>query len=196
MAQGAILVRELAYRVFLSAEKQEATDPKRACQSFLAAISFLQVYRGVFLEDPTALGLEEEERTEELGQVEEKSKYAKWRVVEIKKQLLMADNEKNRVTSPKSTVVSPKMSSIPQAPQTQIPQAQIQSPQIFPTTTLASANSSSPTLLYDPKVLNECEKHARHAISALNFDDIQTAADNLRAALNILEPLLKKNTIE
>ena len=86
MTQGAIYVRELAYRVFLSAEKQEASPStlKKSLQSYLAAVNFLQVYRGIFLDDPSVLELGEEERTSELTQIDEKSKYAKWRIVEIK----------------------------------------------------------------------------------------------------------------
>lgn len=182
MTQGAIYVRELAYRVFLSAEKQESSPStlKKAPQSYLAAINFLQVYRGVFLEDPSALELSEEERTDELTQIDEKSKYAKWRIIEIKKQL-MNSNSSNLPMSYKSSSFTPPAPT--QTPTQTSPQPYHQ--------TVPQVSSPPPALLYDPKVLADCEKYARHAISALNFDDVETAADNLRTALKVLQPYLK-----
>ncbi|ORX77108.1 DUF605-domain-containing protein [Anaeromyces robustus] len=41
---------------------------------------------------------------------------------------------------------------------------------------------------YDPAVLMDAQKHSRFAISALQYDDVQTAIKNLRIALNLLEP--------
>lgn len=45
---------------------------------------------------------------------------------------------------------------------------------------------------YDPKVLTNAQKHARFAISAIQYDDIETAVDNLQKALKYLEPYLKR----
>lgn len=223
MTQGAIYVRELAYRVFLSAEKQESSPStlKKALQSYLAAVNFLQVYHGVFLEDSTILELGEEERTSELAQIEEKSKYAKWRIVEIKKQLTSNQSIESIPTSPQTSFTGlntqtqpvnvnhvptspqapqypqyPKVSESPQYPKvsesTQYPSVS-QSPQIPQYPPHVSPPATSPVgLLYDPKILSDCEKHARHAISALNFDDVESAADNLRTALKLLQPYLKK----
>lgn len=196
MTQGAIYVRELAYRVFLSAEKQESSPStlKKALQSYLAAVNFLQVYRGVFLEDPSVLDLGVEERTSELAQIDEKSKYAKWRIMEIKKQLTsiqLTESSESIPTSPQSSVyrASP-VNHVPNVPQVQVPlpSAATASPIV------AAYPSTSPVaLLYDPKVLGNCEKLARHAISALQFDDVESAADNLRNALKLLQPYLKEN---
>lgn len=41
---------------------------------------------------------------------------------------------------------------------------------------------------YDPKVLSNAQKHARFAISAIQYDDIEAAVDNLKRALKYLEP--------
>ena len=200
LTQGAIYVREFAYRVFLSAEKQDSSPSniKKVLQSYLAAVNFLQVYRGVFLEDPSVLDLSDEEAADELKQVDEKSKFAKWRILEIKKQLMTDNITRNTAntanTSPNTTNYQspPIQTSKLSEPSHSIPQ-QPQSPQQIYTAQATSQISSPPALLYDPKVLSECEKQARHAISALNFDDVETAAVNLRAALNTLQPYLKEN---
>ena len=41
---------------------------------------------------------------------------------------------------------------------------------------------------YDPAVLMDAQKHSRFAISALQYDDVQTAIKNLKIALSLLEP--------
>lgn len=210
-------MRELAYRVFLSAEKQESSPStlKKSLQSYLAAINFLQVYRGVFLEDPSAMDLSEEERADELTQIDEKSKYAKWRIIEIKKQITNTstsetisstvinnnnnddNNSRNISNLPMSyrspppvsphqpTISPPQLASIhdTSVPKSETPASTIPQPQ---------QQSSPPALLYDPKVLADCEKYARHAISALNFDDVESAAENLRTSLKLLQPYLKE----
>lgn len=200
LTQGAIYVREFAYRVFLSAEKQESSPStvKKALQSYLAAVNFLQVYRGVFLEDPSVLDLSEDEAADELKQVDEKSKFAKWRIVELKKQLNnnttvnAANMSANLAIHPSPTQQMFEQSHSfpqPQQPQQKSPPPPQAHPQIYS----ESKVSSPPALLYDPKVINECEKFARHAISALNFDDVETAAESLRSALKTLQPYLKEN---
>ena len=40
----------------------------------------------------------------------------------------------------------------------------------------------------DYKSLQQAQKHAKFAISALNYDDVKTALDQLRKAIEILEP--------
>jgi hypothetical protein len=186
----------LAYRVFLSAERLESAPEtlKKAPQSYLAALNFLQIYRGVFLEDGTdEIGLGPAERSEEIAQVDEKSKYAKWRIIEIKKSLVKAKD------SPMSPSISdyttqPQSQSQPQQPQVQMTQSPIQSQtqphSIQSQVQSPTINQLSPVLAHDPKIVSECERHARHAISALNFDDFETAAENLKTALKILQPLL------
>ena len=194
MTQGAIYVRELAYRVFLSAEKQEASPStlKKSLQSYLAAVNFLQVYRGIFLDDPSVLELGEEERTSELTQIDEKSKYAKWRIVEIKKRLISNQSIESIPTSsqgPSANVQSQYQHGQNHvSPVNHLP---ILSPVYSPPP--ATSPTSPGALLYEPKVLRDCEKHARHAISALQFDDVESAADNLRMALKLLQPYLRES---
>jgi vacuolar protein sorting-associated protein VTA1 len=54
------------------------------------------------------------------------------------------------------------------------------------------SSASGGTYTYDPKVLTNAQKHARFAISAIQYDDIETAVDNLKKALKYLEPYQKK----
>jgi vacuolar protein sorting-associated protein VTA1 len=53
-----------------------------------------------------------------------------------------------------------------------------------------SATSASPAVTgespYDYKVLNQAQKHAKFAISALQYDDIKSAMENLRKAMELL----------
>ncbi|ORY03189.1 DUF605-domain-containing protein [Basidiobolus meristosporus CBS 931.73] len=44
----------------------------------------------------------------------------------------------------------------------------------------------------DPKAISTAQKHSRFAISALEYDDVKTAVENLRKALMILEPYNRK----
>ncbi|KAI9139132.1 Vta1 like-domain-containing protein [Paraphysoderma sedebokerense] len=55
-----------------------------------------------------------------------------------------------------------------------------------------SSAVSNYSLNYDPAVMSQAQKHARYVISALEYDDVKTAVDNLKKALNLLEPYLKK----
>ena len=184
----------MAYRIFLSAEKQESAPEtlKKSLQSYLAALNFLQVYRGIFLEDPGVLDLGEEERMDELGQVEEKSKFAKWRIVEIKKQFPIIKSSDSKIGNFESNN-SPTTTNIALSQSSHLPGHHPTTPPISKYQENPVPHTSPPVLLYDPKILSECEKHARHAISALNFDDIETAAKNLRTALKVLQPLLKED---
>ncbi|KXS18642.1 DUF605-domain-containing protein [Gonapodya prolifera JEL478] len=56
--------------------------------------------------------------------------------------------------------------------------------------------NAAPTLAdlypYDPKVLANAQKYSRFAISAIQYDDIETAVDNLQKALALLRPYSKR----
>ena len=112
---GANLLRSLAFRLFLSAERdeQQATTAsidslKVTMERYLGAVRVLQVYRGLFLDsDASFAGEIDGDLEEELAQVEEKSKFAKWRAVELKKAIVSGDlssvtsNVTSKVESPK-----------------------------------------------------------------------------------------------
>lgn len=188
MSQGAIYIREFAYRVFLSAERLESSPEtlKKAPQVYLAALNFLQIYRSIFLEDET-VEMTDEERKDEMGQVDEKSKYAKWRIVEIKRQINENSNYlNNQISSSPIHLNSPGIYNNPSSPP-------IINTEIKPEPTTTNTNTTTTiNTTVDPKVLSECEKYARHAISALHFDDLETAAQNLNNALMLLQPFLVK----
>ncbi|KAJ3335458.1 hypothetical protein HDU93_005459 [Gonapodya sp. JEL0774] len=54
------------------------------------------------------------------------------------------------------------------------------------------APSPSDLYPYDPKVLASAQKLSRFAISALQYDDIETAVDNLQKALMLLQPYSRR----
>lgn len=93
----------------------------------------------------------------------------------------------NQFTQPQSPPASavPHIQTQPVQPiQPTVASAQFQSG-------LSSAVSNY-SLNYDPAVMSQAQKHARYVISALEYDDVKTAVDNLKKALNLLEPYLKK----
>jgi len=62
------------------------------------------------------------------------------------------------------------------------------------TPTSSASNAGRYSLFADPTVITQAQKHARYVISALEYDDIETAVDNLHQALNILAPYRHKNS--
>lgn len=226
---GANLLRSLAFRLFLSAERDEQQQPpaidglKVTMERYLGAVRVLQVYRGLFLDpDASFAGEIDGDVQEELAQVEEKSKFAKWRAVELKKAIVSGDlsalnnsglnssNNSRNVSSPTNAVPSaPVVHSSPVVntpPQQHQPQPQqsynlpLQQP-IFSSSSNSSPNipaysapTSPPQLAYDPKLIAEAEKQAKFAISALHFDDLPTAIANLQRSMDILKSLLAKST--
>ena len=225
---GAEQVRSLALRLFISAEgdeklaNQTPMTVKRAMEKYLASVRVLQVYRGLFLEASGVYygeaGLGDGLLEAEVGQIDEKSRYAKWRAVELKKRLEsefdsgsstgnvnVQSGASNLVPSYQSPTQVP--SQMPTQSPTQVPsqfptqsptQLPIQAPSQPPTYNLpfqqpvsAVTTITSPALIYDPKIISEAEKQARHAISALHFDDIPTAIANFQKAINLLSPLLE-----
>jgi vacuolar protein sorting-associated protein VTA1 len=48
------------------------------------------------------------------------------------------------------------------------------------------------TLTCNPQIISQAQKHARYVISALEYDDINTALQNLKQAVALLSPYEKK----
>lgn len=210
---AAAFVREFAYRIFLSAERDESsntdstgssddTGKKRAMQKYLAAVHFLQVYRGLYLEDANSgVGFDEETRQREMQQTEEKSKYAKWRVLEIRKSV--GGVSVSPTGSPKSSeapAAKPATQPTSQPAPYQLPS---QTPTLQPGHYASVSHHDSrvsphspptaPVVSPNPRALAESERLARFAISALHFDDVPTAVQNLQSAINVLLPLLNQH---
>lgn len=184
-------LREFAYRIFLAAERDDPQlqnvlpiDPeivKKCVQKYLVSVQLLQVFRGLFLEEETRV-FEEPRAAQERQQVDEKSKFAKWRIIELKKGLLSTTAGSSNIdgTAHSNRVCSPSA-----AP----------SPAIVPLTAPKTFTPPPvPQQLYDPRTIADCEKFARFAISALHFDDLPTALKNLQAAIDTILPLVQERT--
>ncbi len=154
---------------------------------------------------------------EDLLQVDEKSKYAKWRIAELKKLIESAGsvesltgNSANIVYSANASSPTINSNNATHSPTTHIPTnthipnttnttnslpSINQSPPSYnlplqqPIHSPVTQNVSSPTLVFDPKIISEAEKQARFAISAMHFDDLPTAIQNLQRAIALLQPL-------
>ena len=74
----------------------------------------------------------------------------------------------------------------PKAPRAAMLPASLPSPPPPPTISTANANANTNVPLSDENIASS-QKHARWAISALNFEDVPTAIRELRAALDVLE---------
>lgn len=98
--------------------------------------------------------------------------------------------------SPPPPTISPAPSAFrltPQPPITGQQQQQQPQPSSVSATTDYSAQKAAEAIrggvyAYDPKVLSNAQKHARFAISAIQYDDIENAVENLKTALRYLEP--------
>ena len=66
------------------------------------------------------------------------------------------------------------------------PIAQPPPPQAIPTPVAPVASQSSGNFATSQKDLNQAQKHAKWAISAINFEDVPTAVQELRNALAVL----------
>ncbi|KAJ9126164.1 hypothetical protein QFC24_002437 [Naganishia onofrii] len=90
--------------------------------------------------------------------------------------------------------VVPPAAPLPSAKAYNIPSAPAITPSSNPAPPLPSAPSApapTPTAAYptelDSKSIERCQKHARWAISALDYEDLETARKELRLALDLLE---------
>ncbi len=194
-AIGATQMRTLAFRLFLLAERDEQQSSllRRSQERYAASVRLLQVYRGLWLEGRGMFVGEIEAGTveAELEQVDEKSKYAKWRISELKKmgdsnddvgEKKVVGNEYPPITQ-SNTTASPPAYNLPLQQPILSPSAQLPHPLSL---------SQSPTLLVDPKIIAEAEKQARFAISAMHFDDLPTAIQNLQRAIALLQSAVTK----
>ncbi|KAJ1721085.1 hypothetical protein LPJ53_004354 [Coemansia erecta] len=61
-----------------------------------------------------------------------------------------------------------------------------------PASSLPQLHDSNGELLVDPLDAKSAQKHARWAISALEYDDVETAVENLQRAIQVLQPYRKR----
>jgi vacuolar protein sorting-associated protein VTA1 len=162
----------------------------RTVKAYLAAATFLEAANG--LGAPSDANLE-------------KIKYCKWKATTVMKELkqgakgnlidLGSTRVEPRPASPPAMVpLTPTVSSAPPAlspvspvfmtQQPPVPSA----PPISPPKQQPAVQWSPPQVTMDTATAEKATKHARFAISALQYEDVPTAITNLRQALALLEP--------
>jgi vacuolar protein sorting-associated protein VTA1 len=211
-------IENFGLKIFMNADNQDrsgtaskfvalilsANSIRKTAKTFLAASMFLELLK--------IFGPLEEE-------IEQKVKYSKWKTADIVKALkegrqpqagppggdeewmnATEDAAPDFLEKPPSptfpSVPQPGLSASPNMPDVGRVSPTIKSP---PTPQPARSGGFTPVpgevsngiYPYDPKVLTNAQKHARFAISSLQYDDIETAVDNLKRALSLLEPYRK-----
>ncbi|KAI9029375.1 Vta1 like-domain-containing protein [Hyaloraphidium curvatum] len=201
-------IENFALKIFSNADNEDRAGQatKKTAKTFLAASMFLELLK-IFGD------LEEE--------VDQKMKYARWKTADIIKAInegrvpqpgppggLGMDEDGG--AAPGSFPDFPAFPDPPSqrsdpaaAPRAQPSQSPSPGPQRggasrppargadYSAQKMAEASQGG-AYAYDPKVLGNAQKHARFAISAIQYDDIETAVDNLKRALQYLEPYLKR----
>lgn len=201
----------MALKIFLAADNEDRAGQatRKTAKMFLISSHFLEVAKGGFGE-----AIDSEGWTADL---EGKLKYSRWKASEIVKALNegrqphpgpLTDNA--NTLQPISTFATP-INPQDLAPPIPLPQFPVNSSLVAHD----SLNRSGPTSLDIPqppahppipfsnapafpnmehiktraKALSEAEKHARHAASAILFEDVSTAIQNLQSSLNLLNSL-------
>ncbi|KAJ1846799.1 hypothetical protein LPJ73_004427 [Coemansia sp. RSA 2703] len=100
---------------------------------------------------------------------------------------------------PRSTVSSPppaqqqqqpRVSATPSTPQPSLDRVSATFTPVA-ASSLPQLHDSDGALLVDPADAKTAQKHARWAISALEYDDVEAAVENLRKAIDVLQPYRK-----
>ena len=164
-------VLQFASRVFLTADDEERAglSTVSTAQAFLKSAYLFEV-----------LGLFKAELPKELT---DRVKYAKQKAAEIMKRSKV--EEKKSPTAPQP--LSPTLKST--TPVNSTPS--VKSPALPSFTGAYTPGLEQPktTAPKDVNALGKAEKHARQAVSAIQFEDIATAREELEKALQVLEKL-------
>ncbi|KAJ1982055.1 hypothetical protein H4R35_000448 [Dimargaris xerosporica] len=198
-------LHDFALKVFYNADNEDRAGKasKKTGLTFLASTIFMELLR-IFGDLPS--------------DVEEKLKYAKWKAKEIVQALREGRTPPAPGSlDPSSTVVIDPLdeASPPDQPLSDTcgpPVAAPSTPPVLPTPPPPSAALTKSTRaaplqwtdsddalsdldysegelgMVDPDVAAKAEKHTRFALSAMQFDDVKAAIDNLRQALALLRP--------
>lgn len=190
---GQAYVENFGLKVFMKADNEdrihsgdESWNWKSTARTFLAASIFLQVLK-VFVED--------DDENDDLGEVEEKIRYAKWRAAEILKALKegrvpVVDTTFDNTTENHETGDIP-LPSIPT--NTSIDNLNTPLTSHLPETSgISESTEISELIPFDPKTIQSAQKFAKFAISALQYDDVNNAIENLEKAIVLLRPLQKQ----
>ncbi|KAJ1970216.1 hypothetical protein IWQ62_000043 [Dispira parvispora] len=204
-ATGQAYLTTFAMQIFTSADNDDRAGraSKQTALNFLAASTFLELLR-VFGElEP---------------QVEEKLKYAKWKAKDIVQALKEGQvptpgppgglTKAVEPPSPNPPTVDadafpspPSLSPLPPPGRTPVVGKCSNQPPLTSQSITWSDSADDSDLDYsavdvtmiDSDVVMTAEKHARFALSALQFEDIPTAVQNLQEALDILLPFTTKS---
>jgi vacuolar protein sorting-associated protein VTA1 len=193
------MVEEFALKVFAKADNEDrvTTPTKKTAVTFLAASIFMEVLR-VFSAEGGELD----------DEIEEKIKYAKWKAADIMKSLregkipisgppggsndaevsaqTNAQNDQDMATSPNTSQPSMPMPKSPTVVQSIQPPAPVPQPAVF-----QPVQTSAPGVFLDPALSEQAQKFCRYAISSLQYDDVNSALDNLEKAAALLRPFKK-----
>ncbi|KAI7884174.1 DUF605-domain-containing protein, partial [Lichtheimia hyalospora FSU 10163] len=194
-------IENFALKVFMNADNEDRAGKasKKTAKTFLASSIFLELLKSFGELDP---------------EVEAKIKYAKWKAADITKALregrvptpgAPGDKEEEQEAdeifpSPPSNFTAPLQPSPPSpdnaknstpiiSPPPPPPQQQpAPAPMAAPAPVPAAQQPPPPPppTLVDPAAIASAQKHAKWAISALNYDDIKTARTQLLDALQDL----------
>ncbi|KAJ3411517.1 hypothetical protein HDV05_002078, partial [Chytridiales sp. JEL 0842] len=189
-------LENFALKIFISADNEDRAGhaSKKTARTFLAASVFLEVLK-VFGD------LDEN--------IAEKIKYSRYKAVDIMKALkegripdagpprnqqTQSDGGDSDVGSPQrpevtSNIGSGMPSPVKTSPVPQMPQAPQVPPKIKNEEPSTPIDDTPVTSEVDYNIIQSATKHSRFAISALQYDDVSTAIDNLEKALALLKPL-------
>ena len=172
-------VEAFAMRVFLNADSEDRSGraTKKTALTFLAAKLFFEVLAVFGDMDESIL---------------DKIRYAKWKAADISKAL-----REGRTPTP-GPAGGIETDSPPDSDPT-LTTTTTTTPSTTTTTTTTQPQIMAPIsstqlqqgAFLDPKLIESVSKHCRFATSALQYDDINTAIDNLERALALIRPLKK-----
>lgn len=188
-AAASSYIIQFAMKLFLAADNEERSGQtsKKTVRLFVLASQFLQL-----LEDVGGIPLE----------IEDKIKYAKYKAIEITKKESESETRndsnvnKNEIEDANSKKISHSNAAKPFSPPP--PPPAIITPSSLPSYSgsfvnfeganpiISSLSSPSSNIIISSMAWNEAEKHARYAISAIQFEDRETAIKELEKSLTIL----------
>lgn len=165
-----------ALRVFAKADTQERAGraDKATARNFIISSQFLQILGSL----GGYQGTDEEQKG-----VQEKIKYARWKASEILKGI----REQTEVVAswpspPSPPPINEERPEFIPVPAAQLPHREEEEEE---------DEDEEEELAVDPKAAKDAQKFARWAISALEYDDVGTAVENLQKSLDLLMPFLQ-----
>jgi vacuolar protein sorting-associated protein VTA1 len=192
-------VENFALKIFFNADNEDRAgkSSKKTAKTFLAASLFLELLN-VFVEEGNNCYLD--------ASIQEKIRYARWKAAEIAKAIKEGrpitpgpptteqTEDEQPMGDKNNNVVDDNF--LPQVPKMIIDSPPTRDNCFSPSTGKPIISQTAKSVEYsskgpDPLVLAKAEKNCKFAISALQYEDIPTAIDNLQKALDILNTLQK-----